>query len=499
MKLNELLSYDKITIQCHNNPDADTIASAFALYQFFFERGADVRIVYCGNRIVKPNLNLMISKLNIPIINLWDTQSHVDGLLLLVDCQYGESNVTRLSADVIAEIDHHNTKGDVSLVDYVEIQPQLGACSTLVWKLLKNQGFFDRRHSIVETALYYGLMTDTENFIEAHHPLDLDMRDELDYDKMIISNFINSNISIDELKIAGIALIRNIYNGMHRYSVAHAEPCDPNVMGMIIDLIKTVDTIDSCVIFNESGNGFKFSVRSCSEEIHANELAEYISEGIGSAGGHYDKAGGFCDRELFKKLNTETEFETYINNRMKDYFNSVEKIVAAEYNADLSEFKKYRKREIVLGYVDPAEFIPNNTRVLIRTLEGDVNCVTDGSFYIMIGVLGEVYPIKKEKFEKNYTPVSAPYECDFEYDPVLHTNYDGKKWELVHFAKSCRVSERSEILAKPLDGYAKVFTEWDYDNYMYGHPGDYLACRVDDPHDIYIIRKDIFVRTYEDA
>ena len=35
MMLDELLGYDRITIQCHDNPDADAIASGFGLYCFY--------------------------------------------------------------------------------------------------------------------------------------------------------------------------------------------------------------------------------------------------------------------------------------------------------------------------------------------------------------------------------------------------------------------------------------------------------------------------------
>lgn len=32
MRLRDLLKYDMVTIQCHDNPDADTIASGYAAY-----------------------------------------------------------------------------------------------------------------------------------------------------------------------------------------------------------------------------------------------------------------------------------------------------------------------------------------------------------------------------------------------------------------------------------------------------------------------------------
>ena len=43
----------------------------------------------------------------------------------------------------------------------------------------------------------------------------------------------------------------------------------------------------------------------------------------------------------------------------------------------------------------------------------------------------------------------------------------------------------------------KVFTSWDPDKYYLGNVGDYLAVREDDMHDIYVIKGDIFDRTYD--
>ena len=42
MMLDELLGYDHVTIQCHDNPDADAIASGYGLYCFFRDKGKPV-------------------------------------------------------------------------------------------------------------------------------------------------------------------------------------------------------------------------------------------------------------------------------------------------------------------------------------------------------------------------------------------------------------------------------------------------------------------------
>ena len=43
----------------------------------------------------------------------------------------------------------------------------------------------------------------------------------------------------------------------------------------------------------------------------------------------------------------------------------------------------------------------------------------------------------------------------------------------------------------------KVFTAWDEHKYYTGLAGDYIVMREDDEHDIYIVRGDIFKKTYE--
>lgn len=66
MILKELAEYDPITIQCHDNPDADAIAAGYALCRYFDSLGKSTRLVYGGrNRIKKPNLLLMLKYLEI--------------------------------------------------------------------------------------------------------------------------------------------------------------------------------------------------------------------------------------------------------------------------------------------------------------------------------------------------------------------------------------------------------------------------------------------------
>lgn len=529
MKLEELQQYDSITIQCHDNPDADAIASGFALYTYFQSKGKEVQLVYAGrSRIQKSNLLLMVDKLHIPIRYIDSTgdgsdakdgssagedarqrseqartQTGIPGLLITVDCQYGAGNVTRLPAEDVAVIDHHQR--EIVDIEKSEIDPHLGSCSTLVWSMLREAGY-KIEDPEVGTALYYGLYTDTNQFAEIYAPLDMDMREAVPCEKSLITLFRNSNLSLQEMEIAGVAMIRYIYNDDYRYAIIRSQPCDPNILGLISDFLIQVAEVDSCVVYNEQKDGYKFSVRSCVKEVQADELAAFLAAGVGSGGGHREKAGGFISKVLYENEYPTLHSEAFFSQRLNDYFDHCQIIYAKEYDIDVSGMQLYVKKKVRLGYVEAVNVLPAGTPVTIRTREGDVDMVVTPDLIIMIGIKGEVYPNRRDNFEKGYTVTDEPYHADrmhtkrsAAYEPTIHNRATGEVTKLSDYAKVCIAVGGARIHAKELTERVKVFTSWDEEKYMLGREGDYLAVRCNDMHDIFVVEKDIFHKTYDPA
>ncbi len=358
MRLAELLAFDKIVIQCHDNPDADSIASGYGVYEYLKKNGKEVRLIYGGrNAIRKSNLVMMVKELEIPIEhvrNLGEVESAE--LLVTVDCQYGEGNVTLHPAQTVAVIDHHRVSGKLPALS--EVRSNLGACSTLLWEMLKEEHYPTNENVHLATALYYGLYTDTGGFEEIFHPKDMALRDEANIDAGLITKLRNANISIEELETAGAALLRCDYNEQYRFAIVKSGPCDPNVLGIISDLVLEVDAVNVCLVFSILPTGVKISVRSCVEEIKANELASKICMGIGSGGGHMVKAGGFLQMELLSKayesycrvIGTEPRMEldengrterpsmsavkSILEARMIDYFEGRQTVEAVVFDLD---------------------------------------------------------------------------------------------------------------------------------------------------------------------
>ena len=497
LKLSDLKQFDEIVIQCHDNPDADALASGFALSKYLEAEGKKPRFIYGGsNPIAKSNLVLMNENLG---INCEHTEElTAPELLVTVDCQYGESNVTVFPAKQVAVIDHHQVSGTLPAMS--EVRSNYGSCSTVLYEMLRAEGIDINADRDLATALYYGLMTDTSDFTEISHPSDRDLRDIAVFNKALITLFRNSNLSIEELRIAGDALKNTNVDEARSYGIVEAGPCDSNILGIISDMFLEVDGVNCCVVYNILPSGVKYSVRSCVKEVKACELAAFLAEDLGGGGGHLVKAGGFLKKDLIVKTGVNYEREAlgrFIASRMNEYFDTSLILYAGEYRADLSEFGRFKKKMFLVGFVRAAELAEPGKQIAIRTLEGDVDVTVTEDLYIILNVNGEIYPIRKEKFDRSYRLSDEPYTYPGEYAPNVIDNENGDRIPLLPFARSCLSVGGDGICAKEITGRVKVFTSWDPDKYYLGRPGDYLAVRLDDLSDIYVIEKNIFLKTYE--
>ncbi len=497
-ELRELTGYDDIVIQCHDNPDADALASGYALKKYLERMGKKPRFVYGGrNAVSKSNLLHMIENLSIEV-------EHVDRLdkpqlLITVDCQYGESNVTKFDAEEIAVIDHHQVSGTLPAMS--NVRSNYGSCATVMYELLTNEGIDINEDENLATAMYYGLMTDTGGFTEISHPLDKDLRDIAKPRIADIVLFRNSNLSREELVIAGDALKHAHYDTDRSYAVVEARPCDPNILGIISDMVLEVDSVNTCLVYSMMPFGVKISVRSCVREVKASEMAAFITSGFGGGGGHLIKAGGLLKKDLLERAGIRYEEEPvrrFLSQRMKEYFEDTDILYPEDRIDDLSEFSHYTKKEIRLGYAQGEKLAPIGTEIMIRTLEGDVNVKIDENLIIVIGIDGEIYPTSMQKFRASYRELPGEeYVYPAEYAPTVTDILTGERVGLLPYAKSCLAAGGAGTYARKLDRRVKVFTLWDPDKYYLGVPGDYLAVRVDDHSDIYVIAGDIFAKTYQ--
>ena len=493
MRLSELLIYNKIVIQCHDNPDPDTIASGYALYGYLKSKNKEVRLIYSGRLpITKPDIVLMIESLNIPIEHVQELS--VEGLIITVDCQYGAGNVRYFEVEDVAIIDHHIQ--EVPIRNQQEIRSELASASTLVWDMLCQEGFNVNDYIEISTALYYGLFTDSSAFTEIHHALDKNMRDSLQYDKQLIRKLKNSIITLRELEIAGMALIHNSYNAANKYVMVKVQECDPNILGVISDFALQVDCVNVAIVYNEVQEGIKYSVRSCVKEIMANELAVYLSSDIGNGGGHRDRAAGFISQNKYNEVYSHLNADEYFLRRLTEYYQSFEVIDIVDSSQFENTLKCYKKLPSPIGYIELNQVVPKNTPIIIRSQKEDIETVVEEDMFLIVGGEGAVYLIDREDLKSNYETSDKKFDIPLDYFPTIRVKKDDQFIYLKNYTKQCLVKGEVEIWAKSLEKSVKIFTKAQPDNYKIGQAGDYLVIGKDDINEIHIIRKEVFDTNY---
>jgi len=293
----KLLSYKKICIQCHNNPDSDAIASAFGVYRYLKSNDIEASIIYSGKQAFKKNaIKMMVRECEIPIQYV-DSLPECD-LLLLVDCQYGQGNTTVFPAENIMIIDHH-----IRVVEDKEqylIKSDYQSCSTIIYELLLEEGYQVKEDDSLAVALLYGLYIDTACFADLYKSADKEMQAALFNEQPLFERLMKSSMSVGEVMIASDAMLNHYFDVDYRFAIVEALKCEQSVLGIIGDFMIQVDIVFLSFTYTETGVGYQISLRSCHEKLPANEIAAYVCKDIGGGGGHKKKAGGQIQKEKMK-------------------------------------------------------------------------------------------------------------------------------------------------------------------------------------------------------
>lgn len=305
---------DEVFLQPHNVPDPDAIASCFGLQTLLALRDVKSVIVY-ENEIEKAN--------SIKMLNLFGIEMRPAGSVItlgaedwvvLVDAQKGNSNLTDLATDEVACIDHHEYQGNKGY-RFEDIRPEAGSCSAIIADYYFEAGIVPEPK--VATALLYGIFMDTDNLTRGVDNLDIDMFYKLyNHCEMdLIGELKGNQISRKDLDLYADAFKTvEIYEEL---GFLRLESANDSLLGTASDMVLTIAGVNIVIAYSLRADGVKFSTRSISSEIKANNLIRFILEGIGFGGGHDTMAGGFLPKE---NIQSGRSVDTYIKHRAISYY-----------------------------------------------------------------------------------------------------------------------------------------------------------------------------------
>lgn len=293
----------KVLILTHENPDPDSIASAFGL-KYIFRRalGVNAVIVYSGI-IGRVENQCMVKLLGIDMVPLSSINLRNSSVVILVDCQPHTGNVV-LPSGVIptAVIDHHPLRKSSTKAEYIDVRKGIGSTSTIITQYIRQLNLpMDRR---VATALFYGIKSDTRDL--GRQSSDADIRASVHLFPSTLQKKLARIEHPEKPKEYFIELYSVLNNAMIYGDVVVARVDMigwPEMIGEYADELIQIEGIRWCMCYGRHNGSILFSIRTTRSSHMAGVLAHKICHGIGKGGGHETFAAGKIDiAQALKKV-----------------------------------------------------------------------------------------------------------------------------------------------------------------------------------------------------
>ncbi len=249
---------------------------------------------------------------------------------------------------------------------------------------------------------------------------------------------------------------------------------------------------------------------SDTKRVRALEFLDYLLPEFGLVRGGAKEASGRIANAILQVQMSEIDVVDplrYFLRMANSYFCDCDCIMAGEYGVthqnEIQKMPIYVKKQIPWAFVRSTDVVKTGESIQIKSLENEsgLQLVSDENQYIMIGYRGEIYDIKREKFERTYETTEEPLDVFtqmMDILPAAEVVSNGDYVSLEELARLCYPKSGAGIYAKRLERRTKVFPVGEEQEYFLGRPGDYMAVRPDDFCDIYVIESEIFYQTYEE-
>jgi len=318
----------KLGIVVHDSPDPDAIASALALRQIAKHVGVSADILYRGE--IGHHVNrAFVNILGIEMIQI----EHEDvftgyGKLALVDATVpGVHNPLSPppEGNVNIIIDHHtaNNKEKVA-ADFLEVQPESGATSTIMTRYLQELDIpVDK---VLATALLHGIRTDTGGFKRETHPSDFSAAAflHLKADKDLLEQIETPPMSTEMLNVVGNAIQHKKIKGSYLITNV-GEVANLDAIPQAADYLLNLEGISTVVVIGLVEDMICVSGRSKDIRVNIGDAFVRAFGDLGSAGGHASMSAAQIPLGIFKGLKDKDTIIQLVEDAVSKRFLSVMK------------------------------------------------------------------------------------------------------------------------------------------------------------------------------
>jgi len=290
--LDGLSQFTSVTFITHVHPDPDGLGSMMGLSHLVETcLGLPTRLTRDG-LISRAENRAMVELLDLDLVPINKVIYDQGEALVMVDSQ---PNTGRHSLDpnvpLYAVIDHHDTRGDLEGVPFVDVRRSLGATCSLVTTYLTEQNI--EVPARLATGLMYGVETEVSGYPREASALDDRALQHLFplADKELLARIRNARLPQSYFECLLQALQSSFIYDRLIISWVNELP-QPELAAEVVDFLVRFEEVDWAVCAGVYNDKLILSVRAAVEKAEAGEMLKQVVGELGRAGGHDRRAGG---------------------------------------------------------------------------------------------------------------------------------------------------------------------------------------------------------------
>jgi nanoRNase/pAp phosphatase (c-di-AMP/oligoRNAs hydrolase) len=294
--------------------DPDALASAFALKRLFWRKVKKVDIVRI-NKIERVDNLALIRLLNLKQPHLRNFKSSEVTKWAIVDSQPSHhTEFDRFRFDII--IDHHPDTGNLEAA-FIDIQEDYGANSTILTEYLRAAKI--KPSPRLATALFYGIKTDTDNFVRGTVTSDVKaFRYLYEYANLNIIKKIESS-EITQKTLLSFKTALNKLTLVNQTAFIHMGKVNSTAtLVMMADFFMKMAEATWSILSGIRNQKLIIVFRNAGFRRDAGKLAKKMFGQVGSAGGHKSMARAEIPLEQIRSVaKNMADIEAYVLNKIK--------------------------------------------------------------------------------------------------------------------------------------------------------------------------------------
>ena len=268
------------------NADPDAMASALALKRLFWRRAKKI-LIYHINPIKRADNLAFVRLLKVDQQHIRNLDREAITKWAILDSQpHHEELFRKYHYDII--IDHHPF-GPGNRARFVDIREEYGANATIMTEYLRAARV--KPSPRLATALFYGIKTDTDNFVRQATVHDINAFRHL-------YRFVNMNIvkkiefsEITKKTLAGFQVAMKNLTFVRDIALIHmGKVNDPDILVIMADFFLKLGEASWCIVSGVHAQRLIIIFRNVGFRRDAGKLAQKLFGGVGSAGGHQSAA-----------------------------------------------------------------------------------------------------------------------------------------------------------------------------------------------------------------